>query len=189
MRMLYTGLMNWQLLNAIESDNSMLKSCFDLQSPFKNAGLEGAVVRRNVRNNCQVKAQGFTLIEVIIVVAIIGILAAIAVPSYTQYLTDGRRTDAITFLSEAAGEQIRYFSANNQYAGSMGELGYGTGATFVTPEGHYSVSVDNPGSQGRFVLTATPVADGPQAGDVECAAFTISDTGVKRNTGTNADCW
>lgn len=189
MHMLYTRLINRQLLSAIKSDNSMLKSCFDLQSPSKNAGFEGAIMRRNVCNDCRVKSQGFTLIEVLIVVAIIGILAAIAVPSYTQYITDGRRTDAIAFLSEAAGEQIRYFSANNQYAGSMGELGYGTGATFVTPEGHYSVSVDNPGSQARFILTATPVAGGKQAGDVECASFTISDTGVKRNTGTNTDCW
>jgi len=135
------------------------------------------------------RMRGFTLIEVIIVVAIIGILAAIAVPAYSQYMTDGRRTDAIAFLSEAAGEQVRYFSSNNQYADSMDELGYGNAATFVTPEGHYTVSIVNPGSRAKFTLTATPIAGGRQAGDTECLAFTITDTGVKRNTGTNTDCW
>jgi len=135
------------------------------------------------------RTRGFTLIEVMIVVAMIGILAAIAVPGYSQYMTDGRRTDAISFLSEVAGEQVRYFSSNNRYADSMDELGYGDAATFVTPEGHYTVSVTNPGSRARFMLTATPVADGRQAGDTECLAFTITDTGVKKNTGTNTDCW
>ena len=132
---------------------------------------------------------GFTLIEILIAVAIIGIIAAIAVPSYSQYLRDARRTDAITFLSEVAGEQVRYFSDNNQYATDMQELGYGSAATFVTPEGHYQVSVSNPGGTGRFLLTATPVATGRQASDTECKAFTISDTGVRQNTGYNTDCW
>ena len=132
---------------------------------------------------------GFTLIEMMIVVAVIGIIAAIAVPSYSQYMFDARRTDAIAFLSEVAGEQQRYFTENNQYATSMSEMGYGDAATFDTPEGHYVVSVTNPDSTGRFLLTATPVTGGKQAGDDECLAFTISDTGVKGNTGSHTDCW
>ena len=132
---------------------------------------------------------GFTLIEVLIAVAIIGIIAAIAMPSYSRFLIDARRTDAITFLSEVAGEQQRYFTENNQYAADMKELGYGDAATFNSPEGHYVVSVSNPGSTGRFVLTATPVTGGTQAGDDECLAFTISDTGAKGSTGSNTDCW
>lgn len=133
---------------------------------------------------------GFTLIEILIVVAIIGIVAAIAVPNYSQFMTDGRRTDAITFLSEAAGEQMRYFSDNNQYADDMQALGYGAAATFDTPEGHYRVSVTNPGGLASFVLTATPVAGGAQAGDAECEAFTINDKGVRKNVGgTDTDCW
>lgn len=132
---------------------------------------------------------GFTLIEVMIVVAVIGIIAAIAVPSYSRYMTDARRTDAIAFLSEVAGEQQRYFTENNQFADDMEELGYGDAATFTTPEGHYVVSVTNPGGTGRFLLTATPVTGGKQASDSECLAFTVSDTGVKANTGSNTDCW
>lgn len=133
---------------------------------------------------------GFTLIEILIVVAIVGILAAIAVPNYSSYMIDGRRTDAISFLSEAAGEQIRYFSDNNQYADDMEELGYGDAATFDTPEGYYRVSVSTPADMGSFVLTATPVAGGKQAGDTECQAFTINDKGVRKNVGgTDTDCW
>lgn len=137
---------------------------------------------------CMVRSKGFTLIEVMIVVAIIGIIAAIAVPSYGKYMTDARRTDAISFLSEAAGEQTRYFSSNNQYATTMQELGYGNAATFVSPEGHYTISVENPGGVGRFVLKATPVAGGKQAGDAECNTFIITDTG-KKTTSTGNKCW
>lgn len=132
---------------------------------------------------------GFTLIEVLIAVAIISIIAAIAVPSYTGFMIDTRRTDAIGFLSEVAGEQQRYFTENNQYAATMKELGYGDAATFNTPEGHYVVSVSNPGSTARFILTATPVTGGKQAGDAECLAFTISDTGARQSTGSDTDCW
>lgn len=132
---------------------------------------------------------GFTLIEVMIAVAIIAILAAIAVPNYGKYVIDARRTDAISFLSEAAGEQERFFSNSNQYAASMSELGYGNAATYVTPEGHYVVSIANPTGTGRFVLTAAPVVGGKQVTDAECGSFTISDTGAKGSTGTKAKCW
>ncbi|MGQ7845565.1 type IV pilin protein [Granulosicoccus sp. 3-233] len=132
---------------------------------------------------------GFTLIEVMITVAIIGIIAAIAVPSYSSYMIDARRTDAIAFLSEVAGEQQRYFTENNQYAADMKELGYGGAATYATPEGHYVVSISNPGGVGRYLLTATPATGGKQASDKECLAFTLSDTGARRSTGSNTDCW
>ena len=138
----------------------------------------------------QQQQNGFTLIEVLIVVAIVGIIASIAVPNYSQFMIDGRRTDAITFLSEAAGEQMRYFSDNNKYADDMEELGYGAAATFDSPEGHYRVGVTNPGGLSTFVLSATPVAGGKQAGDPECEAFTINDKNVKKNVGgTDTDCW
>ena len=83
----------------------------------------------------------------------------------------------------------RYFTENNQFAATMKELGYGDEASFVTPEGHYVVSISNPGGTGRYLLAATPVTDGKQAGDDECLAFTLSDTGVRKNTGSNEKCW
>ena len=147
-----------------------------------------------MNENClmtrQSQQNGFTLIEVMVVATIVGIIAAIAVPNYTKHMTKGRRTDAITFLSEAAGEQMRYFSDNNRFADDMEELGYGDAATFDTPEGLYRVCVINPGGRSTFVLTATPVAGGRQANDAECEAFTINDKGVRKNVGgTDTDCW
>ena len=151
------------------------------QTAMKALAYKKAVRRNRI-------AAGFSLIEIMIAVAIIGILAGIAVPSYSKYMTDARRTDAISFLSEVAGEQVRYFSDNNQYATTMQELGYGATATFTTPEGYYVVSVDNSTAL-KFLLTATPVAGGKQVGDAECASFTISNTGQKKSTGTQTDCW
>ena len=146
------------------------------------------VFRRRNHAHQKFRQEGFTLIEVMIAVAIIALVAAIAVPSYSSYMIDARRTDAISFLSEVAGEQARFFSNNNQYATSMKELGYGNADTFVSPEGHYVISVSNPTAV-KFLLTAAPVTGGKQAGDSECASLTISNTGQKKSTGTNTDCW
>ena len=131
--------------------------------------------------------RAFSLIELLAGVAIAGILAAIAVPSYTQYLQQSRRGDAVVFLSQAAGEQTRFFSDRNAYAASMTELGYGTEATFPTPGGYYTVSIAR-ARPGEYTLTATPVANGPQANDA-CGALSITSTGARTASGEAGDCW
>lgn len=131
---------------------------------------------------------GFTLIEILIAVLIVSIIATIAVPSYARYMTDARRTDAMSFLSEVAGEQQRYFSQYNEYAKHMQTLGYAE-KEMISPDGHYSVKITNPDSTLKYLLTATPVTGGKQAGDEECLAFTLSSTGARANTGTKANCW
>jgi len=136
------------------------------------------------------KQQGFSLMELLIIVAILGILVAIAIPGYNAYMEKTRRIDAISFLQEVAGEQVRFFSDNNEYAKSMDELGYGTGATVVSPEGHYTVSVAN-AVPTSFTLTAAPVDTSPQADDKLCASFTLDSTGLKGISGTSDvdACW
>lgn len=133
-------------------------------------------------------SSGFTLIEVMIVMAVLAIVAVIAVPSYAQYMTNARRADAISFLSEVAGEQQRYFSQFNEYATDMQELGY-PDEQMTSPEGHYQISISNPGSNLRYVLTAAPIADGKQSNDNDCRAFVISNTGARSSTGTKTNCW
>lgn len=132
---------------------------------------------------------GFTLIEILIAVAIISIITAIAVPSYTNYITKANRTDAMNFLSEVAGEQQRFFSENNAYASKMSDLGYGTADTASSPENHYVISISAPTAT-SYVISATPATGSRQLKDTECQVFTISSTGVKANSGgTDTNCW
>jgi len=132
--------------------------------------------------------RGFTLVEILIVVVIIGILATIAIPSYSAFVRKARRTDATAFLSEAAGEQMRFFSENNTYATDLATLGYDDG---YTDDGYYSVTVT--GATTNFSLTATVVSTGLQSTDTDCASFTITSTGAMtaaRSDGTtNPACW
>lgn len=116
-------------------------------------------------------------------VAIIGIIAAIAIPNYLDYVQNTRRTDARVLLAEAAGEQFRYYSGFNTYAPSMTVLGYSADAT-ETEEGLYTVSVDSADAN-SFELVATPVAGEPQANDTDCLELRIDSSGLK----TPADCW
>lgn len=127
------------------------------------------------------------MVELLIAMAIMGIIAAVAIPSYIGYVTDSRRTDAKALLLEAAGEQTRFFSENNSYAASMTAMGYGADSE-PTENGHYNVSV-SASTPSSYTLTATAVGD--QAGDTECGNLTIDSVGVKRETGTGtvADCW
>ena len=138
------------------------------------------------RSDCQ----GFSLIELLITVVIIGILTAIAVPSYTSYMEKSRRTAAIAFLSKAAGEQFRYFSDTNQYAADFKELGYGDETTALTDGGHYVVSINfDPEFPDRFTMTATAVRGGLQEKDTNCGAFIINSSDARTNSVVGANCW
>ena len=132
---------------------------------------------------------GFTLIELMITVAIIGILAAIAYPSYQNYTKQTRRSDAQIALTQAANQQERYFTECNIYTSNLGgtrtntcngALGYGT----TSPEGHYTLSpaagtiaAGCTAYTCGYTLIATPVASGLQAND---GKFRIDSTGVKQ---------
>lgn len=143
--------------------------------------------------------QGFTLIEVMIVVAIIGILAAIAYPSYDEYVKRGNRTEGQAFLSDVAARQERYFSQNNAYITANANLGklYGSAVTTQkSPTDKYTITVAAGGaSDGGYLLTATQ-----QFSDTKCGNLTLNalgDKGAKgKTTAGNAadrafvlDCW
>lgn len=130
--------------------------------------------------------KGFTLIEVMIAVVILSILVAIAVPSYSSFITKSRRGDATNMLLDVAGEQQRFLSEQNRYATSMAELGYDNDPT-LSENGYYAVSVATP-TPSTFVLTATPVAGEAQASDSECGAFSLRSNGVQGADG-GIDCW
>lgn len=137
--------------------------------------------------------KGFTLVELMVVVAVMVILTTIAYPLYTQQVRKSHRTEARVVLNEIALAQQRYFTVNGRYA-TAAQLGsaYTEALAKMTDSDNngvadfYAVALVSDASS--FSVTATAV--GLQAQDTACASFTLDQLGVKTATGTTPDkCW
>ena len=127
--------------------------------------------RRNTR--------GFSLIDVLITVAIVGILTAIAVPSYQSSVRKGNRGAAESYLSDIAQRQQQYLLDQRAYAATEAALGLSTPSSVVP---FYTITIGtSAGPPPAFTVSATP--KGSQAADLSGQPLTITNTGAKGPSG------
>ena len=134
---------------------------------------------------------GFTLIELLMVLLIMGVLTALALPSYTRHIQRGNRAEVMAALLEAQHFMERYYSANGRYISSAGNLPVLPARLQDVPTAaaaHYRLSVGS-ATVNSYVLKAEPV--GTMAGDI-CGTFTLDQTGRRgllASTSSTAECW
>lgn len=137
---------------------------------------------------------GFSLIELLVVLAMLAILTAIAIPAYGRYAMRAHRVDGQAVLLHIANAQERFYASTNHY-GVLGDIGYADPA--ISEQKYYSVtavvSADPAGNSSQaYVATATPI--GPQARDA-CGMLTINNIGIKTPLpssaagSANGNCW
>jgi type IV pilus assembly protein PilE len=134
------------------------------------------------------KFRGFTLVELLITVAIVGILAAIALPSYREQIRKSHRADAKSAALTVAVQMQRYFTERNTFATAT--LGSSPPAVYpaTSENGYYALSLTNLTAT-TFTLNATPALD--QVGDA-CGIYTYTELGAKgvaSATKSAAECW
>ena len=136
-------------------------------------------------------ARGFTLVELMVVLVVIGILGAIAIPTYRQYTFRAWRTEAVSALLQLAANQERHYLQRNTYTDDLAALGFAAG---VSGNGIYTLSVPV-ADAAAYEAVAVPTPGGgsngvSMSGDAECARFTIDALGRRRAfPDPNGACW
>ena len=131
----------------------------------------------------QYRWQGFTLIELVITIAIIGIIASLAYPSYQNSVMKSRRADATSALLKLQMDQEKHRANNAAYAAVVGAAGLGWPSE-TTENGYYKIAITANDAAG-FTATATAETGTSQANDAPCTTITIDQDGAAGVL----DCW
>lgn len=139
------------------------------------------------------KQHGITLLELMIVVAVIGILAAIGYPAYTDQVRRSNRSEGKAMLQNAAALQERFFSNNNTYTTTVASLGEFSPSGKCTSTAYsencfyeLSIAAGAAGIGSSYELTATP--KNGQTRDTKCTSMKLTNTGVKTGGGSQCNC-
>ena len=158
----------------------------------------------NTMHGMKLGTRGFTLIELLIALMIVGILASIAVPSYTDYITKSRTARAAQLLVELASRQEQFMLDNKTYARTLTDLGYTTGYLGIDDNGEKQPSASaniqhvaalTPGTATASGVTLDWLLEADPSGvqlkrDTRCATLSLDSLGEKDATGTDPDsCW
>jgi type IV pilus assembly protein PilE len=142
----------------------------------------------------KLSVSGFTLIEVLVVVTILGILVAVGIPAYTDYMMRGRREEGRAALLASLGQMERYFAANNTYvtfanATQASTAGFASASGDDPARGYYDLSAAACG--GATAAQCVVISAVPRAADAGCGTLTISTSGTRGSSvgGAATRCW
>ncbi len=135
---------------------------------------------------------GFNMIELMVTLVIIAILTMVAYPSFMQSVRKGKRSDAHTAMTRAAGNLERFFSTNGTYTTDASLLGLTMdGGSAYSDQGHYVIAVvaGGTGIGSSYVVSATAKAGDMQEDDTGCTVFSLSSLGVRVPDPAASKCW
>ena len=140
---------------------------------------------------------GFSLIELMVVVAIVAIISAFAYPSYQRYVIKAKRTVAQSALLQVADRQQQFFMDNKRFAADLNNLGFGANPYVLNDDGMstvagdaqavYSLSLSNVTAT-TWTATAAPL-HGQLSRDTYCGSLSLTQAGAKGKTGSSDKCW
>jgi type IV pilus assembly protein PilE len=141
--------------------------------------------------------RGFTLLELMIVVAIVAIISAFAFPSYMEYVVNTKRTAATSALLQIADRQQQFFMDNKTYTADLTDLGLAANPLFLSDDGSSVAAGDDDVvyllTLANVTATTYTAIGAPVAGqlkrDAECGTMTLNQAGTKDALGGGDDCW